>query len=311
MAELQMYGAQALGTQVSEPRRGGSDVVTLAVEIKPEQGEERAEAGGRELRAVSMTPDEARAFALKMLMAAGPDTDRLVRNYVAGQVIVTLDMPSDADGIEIGPWLFVKPEGEEQFEDAVAVLGGLLAFQEPNGTARALHAYVEEQGFTAGDDGPRAMSVHLDFPDVWQPQPSPHAAAATALAKKHREQRAQVAEEQAAADRLAGGVTMKADREGAVFDFLKMSDGPSTQEQIAAQLPEQADDLGDTLNHLIEANCVRTRDPGGDADMMFEVVPGWQPAFEGAEGGPLGYHDDRAQSIMDDPLAPGPGKDGH
>src|ERR1700733_6746301 len=138
MGELQMYGQADLGTQMSEPRETEGGGGTIAVEIKPEDGEERAGPGGRELRALSLTADEARAYAMKLLVAAGPESDRVVQNFRYGQVLVTVEAPTGCEFVA-NPWLFVGTQDEAEFNRGLDIFGGLLAFNEPRPADYSLH----------------------------------------------------------------------------------------------------------------------------------------------------------------------------
>lgn len=154
---------------------------------------------GRRGRQVSLSADEARAWALKLLTAAGPNTDELVRSWVAGGVRVTVEAPAGCECV-LDPILSVSPETEEEFERVLGVLGGLVAFDDFS--AHATYAQLHMSAPPLGAEGP-GLGVMLKPPPTIARTVPPVPPGLRKLQERQREEKAQVAEEQEAADAVA------------------------------------------------------------------------------------------------------------
>lgn len=201
MDEPVLYGQVALGTRVGEARESHGDVA-IVVEIKPEDGEERAEAGGRELRGVRMSADEAREFAMKLLAAAGPSTDELVRTWIAGQVRMTIEAPAGNEEV-CDPMISVNVENETAFYRVVEVFGGLTAFDDLSDRETTLPS-LSMSVPALGEETVGSLYVMVRFPSDMRGTPRVLPPAVLGVGHKQAEQKGQQREEQEAADRIAG-----------------------------------------------------------------------------------------------------------
>ena len=258
---------------------------------------------------VAVDADAARAWALQLLTAAGPDTDELVQTWIAGAVRLTIEAPKDC-AVLADPMISARPQSAEEFERVVQVLGGLASFSEYK--PESLHGRdTLSMSVPPLDAAHReTLFISLGIPAAVKGDLPSIPDGLLALAKRQQDEREQQIAEQAAADALVGEIVMQRDREGVVFDTLKTG-GPATQGELASLLPSLEADLGNTLTNLTTAGCVRVNHVDGDGDPEFACVPGWRPVYDGEGGaGALGFHQDEdASGALSRALGPGPGKD--
>jgi hypothetical protein len=148
---------------------------------------------------VGVDADAAREWALKLLTAAGPNTAELVRSWVAGEVRVTIEAPAGREDV-LDPLLSSSPATTEDFEAVLAVFGGLAAFSDfnPYATYAQLHLMVPALG---GEGAPLSVSVKPP-PSITRVEPQ-IPTGLWELQRRQQEAKAQVVDEQDAADRLA------------------------------------------------------------------------------------------------------------
>lgn len=247
-----LYGDAALATQLCEPRRseqGG--YVTLPVRV---QGlTPPLEDGSYEVRAIALSPAEARELALKLLTEAGPERDRHVRNYRAGDLLMTVDAPPHA--LDAKPWLFVRPRDDGEFEDALEMLGGPLAFAEPSPEATALHldlASLEGEGARLG--------VHLELAPGMRPKAPVVSPAMERLIERRRAQVAQTEEEEVAGARLTVDLIAAKTTTGRLLRRLQELARPVTVEELASAALVSAEAARSGVRELVNAKLVTEGD---------------------------------------------------
>jgi len=252
---------------------------------------------------VDVDADAARAWALQLLTAAGPNTDEIVETWLAGAVRVTIEAPQGCEDV-LDPSLFLKPRSQESFERILAAVGGVTAFHEPDGQQEQLRSQISSLG-GVGD----SMLLWLHLPQVMVGRlPKPEIAAMAKLRDQHREQSAQITDEQEAARRITADLIEERTLPGRLYKRLRELDRPVTVEELASVAMCNVDRARESVRHLLNAKLVVQSDEDPPMLTMAEGLSLSQSVgaslveqlAEPASGG-----------IVDDPLGPGPGKDGH
>lgn len=276
-----LYGDAAIYTQLQAPHTAvdGRVVVPVQVNHRDEQEDEPKLAGTVELRAVSMTTDEAREWALKVLTAAGPESDVMVETWIAGQIRLTMEAPAGCERV-FDPSLFIRPSSREEFERVVAAVGGVTAFRPIDAEQTDLRSAVPALGM--GQDMMLWMSLP---PEMLERLPKPKIAAMVELKRVQTEQIEQTKGEQAAADRL-----VSTERQERVVAVLKEASGPVPLAYLQTAMGGTSEtDLTAILNGLLSSGAVELEE-----DETLGTLYALPHSVTG--------------SIMDDALAPGPEK---
>jgi hypothetical protein len=315
-----------------EPERGESGDGTPFVKV-PLVGLEDG-------RYVAMTGMRAREYALSLLALVTSAPAGVVENWITGQIRVTVEAPTGCEDL-MDPSFFVKPKSRESFEAIIAAAGGVVAFNPIDADQSNMRAYIPALG-----DGAE-LTLWVDLPNEMRPRlPKPQIEAMVKLRERQDAALAQQAQEQTAADALAAERSLPT----AILDLLIALDEPCSAAKIGALLDPSVDEqkvemvlgqmevedktvmrpLGDHVNVVVAATggdweatslpdwttpvvhrCPVCAKPRRGVEMIehiadehgvsqAETYKQMRPAAPRSRGG-----------IMADPLAPGPGKDGH
>lgn len=201
MDDKTLYGDANLYTQLQPPRRTEAGGVVVPIRIDHADEEADGAPSSVEFRAVTMTAEEAREYALELLAAVGdgPSDDEFSQTFVAGSIRVTVEGPREFAYVA-NPLLSATPRTSEDLDRLIDALGGLPSFDtfKPSG----LYPALGHTTHAIDRDHPFSLYVSVKVPQSMAEEQPSVAPALAALVERQERERERLEGEDAAADDL-------------------------------------------------------------------------------------------------------------